>query len=526
MAFSRDGQRAVSGSVDTSVRVWDVASGRDVATFIGGRGGGWLVTTPAGFFAGTRDVNKLLGIVRCLEVTSIDQVHQSLFNPDLVREALASDPNGEVKRAAEVVSLEKVIESGPAPSVAIASPADKSRAASDLITAAVRITDRGKGVGRIEWRVNGITAAVSKAAAKARSDIEVKQELALDPGDNTIEVVAYNGSNLLASIPARLTVTYDGPTDSKKPTLHVLTIGIDAYRSRLFSRLNFAAKDARALGEAFTGAGDVYETVRVTHVIDDAATPANLDAVFEKLGREVHPRDTFIFFASAHGYSQHGRFYLIPSDFPDTLEALGTHAISQEHLQDWIANRIKARKAILLLDTCESGALVAGHTQSRINQPASEASIGRLHEATGRPILTAAASGKAAFEGYRNHGVLTWALLDALRNGDANGNGTIEVSELVAHVQNLVPKLGAELGSPARGWAVVAPQRHSPCRPPHHCPLLRPPASDRGGGFHDLGAAALMPVLGQIRAPRQDPEDLPARRVTLRFLTQLRRQGG
>lgn len=43
--------------------------------------------------------------------------------------------------------------------------------------------------------------------------------------------------------------------------------------------------------------------MRVTRVIDDEATPAKLDAVFEKLGREVHVRDTFIFFASAHGYS-------------------------------------------------------------------------------------------------------------------------------------------------------------------------------------------------------------------------------
>jgi uncharacterized caspase-like protein len=105
---------------------------------------------------------------------------------------------------------------------------------------------------------------------------------------------------------------------------------------------------------------------------------------------------------------------------------------------------------------------VAGHTQSRINQSASEAAIGRLHEATGRPVLTAAASGKAAWEGYKGHGVFTWALLDALRNGDTDANGTIELSELAAHVQNLVPKLGAELGSPARGWTVVGPATAPP----------------------------------------------------------------
>jgi hypothetical protein len=86
--------------------------------------------------------------------------------------------------------------------------------------------------------------------------------------------------------------------------------------------------------------------------------------------------------------------------------------------------------------------------------PASEAAVGRLHEATGRPVLTAAASGKPAFEGYRGHGVFTYALLDALSHGDGSGNGLIEVSELVAHVQDRVPRLSAELNG--RGVSMIA----------------------------------------------------------------------
>ncbi len=61
-------------------------------------------------------------------------------------------------------------------------------------------------------------------------------------------------------------------------------------------------------------------------------------------------------------------------------------------------------------------------------------------------MLTAAAEGEHAHEitviktglGY---GVFTAALIDALHHGDTNGDGLIEVSELAAHVEDLVPKI-------------------------------------------------------------------------------------
>jgi hypothetical protein len=158
---------------------------------------------------------------------------------------------------------------------------------------------------------------------------------------------------------------------------------------------------------------------------------------------------------NSHVIDAMSRFYLIPQDYQggNDPDALANGAIGQEHLQDWVGNRIKARKAMIFLDTCESGALVRGYAKSRTEAPASEAAIGRLHEATGRPVLTAAASGKPAYEGYKGHGVFTFALLDGLHRGDSNGNGLIELSELVTHVQNQVPKFSAELGG--RGVSTI-----------------------------------------------------------------------
>jgi hypothetical protein len=64
-----------------------------------------------------------------------------------------------------------------------------------------------------------------------------------------------------------------------------------------------------------------------------------------------------------------------------------------------------------------------------------------LHEAIGRPVLTASNADQSALEGYKGHGVFTWALLDALKNGDTNGNGQIEITEIAAHVQTVTPKI-------------------------------------------------------------------------------------
>jgi WD40 repeat protein len=464
VAFSPDGSRVLSGSLDGTMRMWKVATGEPVVTLIGGRQREWLSITPVGFFAASRNSAALLSIVRGLKVTAIDQVWQSLFNPDLVLETLAGDPEGAVREAAKVSSLDKVLVSGPAPLVEITS--HKSAAKSDVVTVSARIKDRGKGIGRIEWRINGITVGVENAPAGAGPVYEVRRRLALDPGENAIEVVAYNVRNLLASLPAQVAITYTGPAGKVQPKLYVLAIGINDYvdqggpepgtgKTLAFLPLGASVPDANAFSDEIEKAGaGLYAEVNVTKVLNRDATRAKLDKTFKKLASEISPRDTFVFYAAAHGYSLGGNYYMIPQDYQGGLspEAIKTRAISQEHMQDWIANRIKAKKAIILLDTCESGALTGGYTRSRTEGPVSEAAVGRLHEATGRPVLTAASTGKSAYEGYKGHGVFTYALMEALHKGDTNHNGKIEVTELAAHVERRVPELFAELKG--NGWVV------------------------------------------------------------------------
>ena len=506
VAVSRDGKTAISGSDDGTIRLWDLATGREIRKFQGGplvaispdgktalsgsgngavslldlergetlvsmyttAGGEQIAITPQGFFNASQRDTGMLAIVRGLEVTNIGQVHQSLFNPDLVRQALAGDPDGEVKRAAEVINLEKVLDAGPAPHGCdyLARPWQPLRQRPHHRRRAHNGSRQRHRAHRMahQWGHRGR----HERARLPGPDYDVKQKLALDPGENRIEAVAYEGRNLLASLPAETAIVYDSPADTAKPKLHILAIGIDNYVDRggrapgspettYFAPLTQPAADARDFAaEAQKAGASLYSEVRVKTLIDEAATAAGLDAAVKEFAAGVEARDTFILYASAHGHSLNGRFYLIPQDYQGGANprALATRAIGQERLQDWAANRIKAKKALILLDTCQSGALTGGYTHSRVDVPASEAAIGRLHEATGRPVLTAASEGKPAFEGRHGHSVFTAALIDALHNAGTDESGAIRISDLAAYVEENVPKLSAGLGG--KGFAVSA----------------------------------------------------------------------
>src|SRR5262249_38313962 len=140
--------------------------------------------------------------------TGIDQVYQALYRPDLVREKRAGDPRGLVREAAARLDLDKVLASGQAPAVRMASPGDGSTAPDNRITAEVEVTDRGSGTGRVAGRCSGLPGGGHNPAASGGGQpLRLTRSPALAAGSNAIEVVAYNGANLIAALRAGVTVT-------------------------------------------------------------------------------------------------------------------------------------------------------------------------------------------------------------------------------------------------------------------------------------------------------------------------------
>jgi WD40 repeat protein len=458
-AFSHDDKRLLTGSADGSLRLWDVATSKTIVTLIASNDGRWLALTPEGFFAASSPAAaELQSIVSGLTSRGIDQVWQSLYNPDLVRAKLAGDEK-EVQSAANVLALDKVLASGEPPTLTMLSPAATSKSNEESVTAEVRVTEGDSGSGRIEWRLNGLTVAVSSRPDGAGREYKLKREIALDAGENVIEVVAYNKRNTLSSPAVRTTVVWEAPATRPLPTLHALVVGVDSYNDQRFTLLKYARSDAVAVAQALARIGSdrtLYgANPKIILLPETQATRAGIEAAIKEISKGMHARDTFVLFLAGHGTSSEGRFYMIPFGFQSDPNALVSAAIGQDQLQEWLANRIVAKRSLILLDTCASGALVGGAQYSRVDAPDSEAAVGRLHEATGRPVLTASATGKAAIEGYKDHGVFTYAILEALSKGDTNGDGQVDLHELVAHVQKRVPQVSAEVGATGVGRGAI-----------------------------------------------------------------------
>jgi uncharacterized caspase-like protein len=443
LAFSPDGRTIVSGANHT-LRRWDL-EGNLLTTTIARTDGEWLTITPEGFFDASENGATLLSVVQGLDVFSIDQFYDSLYRPDLVREKLAGDPRGLVRDAAASLDLDKAISRGLAPNVQLAAPAIVNGTINgDRITVAARISDRGGGIGRVEWRVNGVTAGIdTPPPGPAGRPVSLSRELRLDPGNNIIEAVAYSASNLIASAPSRLAVAQATPSPTAapaaKPRLFVLAGGVNAYADDRI-QLKYAVPDAKSVARSFDEAGNgLYQSVEVTLLTDTDITRDKLDAAFSRIAGKMQPSDVFVLYLAAHGKTIDGRYYFIPQNFvidgkmtDQSIDAaVKSEGIAQEQLQRWFAE-IPAHRSVILFDTCDSGTMTgdAGETQRLERVGAND----RLARALGRSVITASSGNQDAQEGFHGHGLFTYELLDGLNAADSNRNNTIEVTELAAYV--------------------------------------------------------------------------------------------
>ncbi len=447
LRLSPDGQAVICALRDSTLRVFDLKTGAARFSAISTNEGEWLAWTPEGFFAGTDwATHNLVHIVDGMNVIGIDQVYNVFYRPDLVAAKAAGK---DISSYATGLDLASLLHEGLPPTVEILNPAEGATSTRD-VQVLIRVTDQGGGTGRVTLFNGDAPVVLSEGGDSGRGLRLVKASVAAGTtyqalvsmynGTNVISASAYNKANTVESRRASVTLVYKGG-EAARPDLYILAVAVTRYHDGDLE-LKYPVADATALTEALKKQeGQLYGTVHVSTLYDQQATRDGLAAAFDQLASQVKPDDVFVLYFAGHGVTndKDGEYYFLPVDFRYTdASAIAAQGISKEDITKGVAE-IKAQKSLLFFDTCDSGSFLSGPASRGI---AEKTAVSRLAHAVGRATIVASSRDEVALEGYENHGVFTYALLQGLGGAaDEDKRGYVSVKGLSTYVENEVPEL-------------------------------------------------------------------------------------
>jgi Caspase domain len=226
------------------------------------------------------------------------------------------------------------------------------------------------------------------------------------------------------------------PGENKLPPLHnkwALVVGISQFSDPRLS-LRFTTKDARDFAAALVDPKAGRFPAANVHVLGDTEVPTRrIKEELNWLARSAQEEDLVVIFVATHGTSRKDDTaevnYIVTSDTDlSSQDSLFGTALAMVELSDIVRTRIKARRTVLLLDTCHSAGALAAKTDRAtglVDFAPSGAALERIRQGVGRAILTSSQEEQFSYEGapFQN-GYFTHFLLEALRQN--NGMDTIQ----------------------------------------------------------------------------------------------------
>lgn len=270
----------------------------------------------------------------------------------------------------------------------------------------------------------------------------------LTNGNNEFKIVVKNFQKI-ESAGDKLKVKYVGEIMATS-NLYILSVGINTYKNPAYN-LNYAQPDAKSFTNKVIGNGSkMFKNVRKTEIYDTEATKENIIKGFESIISQAKPEDVFVFYYAGHGTldeENDNEYYLVPTNItklygdPQQLQDKG---ISATELKGYLAE-VKSQKQLILMDACHSGGAIKS---MGVRAAASEEkAIVQLARASGVVMLASSGTQQFATEfEVLQHGVFTYALLEALDGAADSGDEKVTVNELKIYMDERVPELSRQYG--------------------------------------------------------------------------------
>lgn len=233
-------------------------------------------------------------------------------------------------------------------------------------------------------------------------------------------------------------------------TKWALIVGISKFSDSGLN-LNFTGKDAKDLAAVLVDPKVGRFPAANVHTLSEDVTTRKLKEELNWLARVAEPDDLVVIFLASHGTSRSQDTadvnYVVTSDtdLKDQDSLFGT-AMGMVELSDVVRTRIRARRTVILLDTCHSGAAGVANRERALEvseSAPSTAVLERIGVGVGRAIVSSSQENQNSYEGapFQN-GYFTHFLVENLKKD----GGMDTVQQLFASMRDQVSKAAGARG--------------------------------------------------------------------------------
>jgi WD40 repeat protein len=374
LSFTSNSKFLLSGSLDASTKIWNAATGEELASLIAMNESDWLVTTPEGFFDGSPAGWKHLTWRfnnNTFNYAPVEAFFKEFYYPGLLHEIMEGKTPKTSGKDLSTIDIRqpevKITEINNQPATSATDLVTKTSPAKVKVEITDNINKGGKenfpsssGANDVRLFRNGSlvklwkekTGEKNKSASifdftekdgcrqipatkdsppKAVCETEVK----ITAGKNEFTAYAFNHDNVKSN---DAVAEVSGAFPKHEGTLYVLGVGVNEYANTAYN-LNYAVPDAERFSAELqmqqeklrnykiqppllltnkqaTKANILYALERFSKG-DAAKAPADLsNELKEKLSliKPSQPEDAIVVYFSGHGFADKDRFYLIPHD--------------------------------------------------------------------------------------------------------------------------------------------------------------------------------------------------------------------
>ena len=488
MAISHNNRLLATGGFDSKVNMYDLSTGNKVATIFIPRGKDFMIADKDGNYLAPKNTLDAVTFSYNNNSYGFEQFDSRFNRPDLVLKQLGRADSSLLNSyyAAYKKRLKKLnlVESSLSTDVhlPIVRLKDKFtiKPATSLSEYELNIEcyDAKYPLQALQVIINNspLFGTAGQVISGSVNKTERKIKIPLSTGTNLVKVYCTNSKGAVSlSESIEISSSYK-PASS--PKTYFIGIAVSDYKDSTMS-LRFAAKDVRDLAASF---GKLFKNLETDTLIDKQVTKENILALRKKLmGTSVN--DKVIISVNGHGLlSDSLDFYYGTYDID--FKKPTARGLKYEDLEA-LLDGIPARKKLLLIDACHSGALdkeellaqqkkqntnvkdsitangtVKGFTSRGLIIKPSKSAIDAnssyevmqnlftdISTGNGAVIISAAGGMEYAFESAKwNNGVFTYCIRKGIEEEMAdkdggNGDNWVDVAELKNYVSRKVSEL-------------------------------------------------------------------------------------